>query len=648
MLQPDDRRSLLEALRPPEGYRIDYAVGTTFTLDLLALLLTPTAFTLFDMEAAGNDRLPDPTALLGAVRDYADRMIIFCEAGRIAVPSRFRTLFGYLEGSVCQVVAPQEGRAFHPKVWVLRYTSKDGPVLYRLLVQSRNLTFDRSWDVMLVLDGELVVRQNAFASNHPLGDFIDVLADMGTSLTQEQRAALELMQDEVRRVRFVLPEGFDDLKFRPLGIPGHRRWPFAGRVDRMLIVSPFLKDGCLRRLTAQGQGHVLVSRPDSLAGLDAETMRAFEEVAVLSDIVEAEPSDDDFDMVPEDTQGEMVDTNGRGPLDDRRLAKEIGARFGLHAKLFVADAGGKARLWVGSANATDAAFSGNVEFLVELQGSRRLCGVDALLGYGRGGIGDLLQSFTVQDGDVQDDGLERQLEERLDSVRRTLATAPFVAQVEQTGEDMYTLALCVRSDENFAFPDNVDIRCRPLSLAVAQSLARLGPVAEDGRASGRRGTRRLMSFEHIAFESITSFFAFSVTVRQEGRMLEETFVLNVPLEGAPDNRRERLLSYTLGDQRQFIRLLLMMLAESGLDAYETLDWLRRSEAFGGDGQTGEVQVPLLEALLRTLDRDPKNLDRVARLVDDLRRTPEGERILPAGFDAIWRPIWRVRQEVKRR
>ena len=44
---------------------------------------------------------------------------------------------------------------------------------------------------------------------------------------------------------------------------------------------------------------------------------------------------------------------------------------GLHAKLYVADRGWKTHIWTGSANATDAAFKHNVEFLVELRGPRR-------------------------------------------------------------------------------------------------------------------------------------------------------------------------------------------------------------------------------------------------------------------------------------
>jgi hypothetical protein len=41
MLRPHDRRVLIEALRPPQGYTVDRALATTYSLDLVALLIAP-------------------------------------------------------------------------------------------------------------------------------------------------------------------------------------------------------------------------------------------------------------------------------------------------------------------------------------------------------------------------------------------------------------------------------------------------------------------------------------------------------------------------------------------------------------------------------------------------------------------------------
>ena len=52
----------------------------------------------------------------------------------------------------------------------------------------------------------------------------------------------------------------------------------------------------------------------------------------------------------------------------------------LHAKVFAVERSRLAHLFVGSANATEGAFSGNVEFLCELVGPVAKFGVDALVG----------------------------------------------------------------------------------------------------------------------------------------------------------------------------------------------------------------------------------------------------------------------------
>lgn len=51
---------------------------------------------------------------------------------------------------------------------------------------------------------------------------------------------------------------------------------------------------------------------------------------------------------------------------------------------------------------------------------------------------------------------------------------------------------------------------------------------------------------------------------------------------------------------------------------------------------------LLEALLRSLSSDPARIDQVARLIADLRKTPEGTDLLPEGLDEIWEPVWAAR------
>src|SRR6266511_4957732 len=136
MLSLDHRSLFLNALRPPVGYEFDRGIGTTFTLDLTTLLMAPLSLSLLD----GIDSplgLEDPIILLEGLRRSAEKLTIFCQAGRIAVPARFNHLYRFLENRVVEVQSPRGG-VFHPKLWLLRYMAKDAPIIYRLLCLTRN------------------------------------------------------------------------------------------------------------------------------------------------------------------------------------------------------------------------------------------------------------------------------------------------------------------------------------------------------------------------------------------------------------------------------------------------------------------------------------------------------------------------------
>lgn len=610
LFDPHDRQLLLEALKPPEGYSLDCAVGATFSLDLLALLTAQIAFTFFDWQDDEGRPAADPLALLESVRRNADRIAIFCQAGEIAVPTRYHLLFGYLEDSIVVVAPRSDHGVFHPKLWVLRFVSPSSPVKYRLLCMSRNLTFDRSWDVILSLDGELQDRKNAIAVNHPLGNFISSLPGLALDhpLPDRIRSHVDLVQREIRKVAFELPEPFEDYRFWSIGITGGPRWPFKGRIDRMLTVSPFLTPELLARLTDGGDDHVLVSRLDSLQSMDRRTLRRFRQVYFMN------PDADELDG----TIGE-ADT----------------ALTGLHAKIYVAEAGWEASVLIGSANATHGAFSDNVEFLVELIGMKSQCGIDSVLGLKEeeSGFDTLLVPFTPGDV-VQVDPIQERLERLLQEVRSTLAKARLIMRVVQTqaGEFMLTV---VRGAEEFELPENVTANCWPISLREATTAV---PLQLDKPV--------VAEFGPVSFEAITPFLAVGLVATEGSMHVSSRFVLSLTLKGAPTDRKDAIMRSLLRNQADLIRLLLLILAEGGPDLHDLINPSRSSMGSRGKWAWG-LPDALFEALVRALERDPGKLDQVARVIEDLEKTPEGRNLLPQGLASIWPPIWQARQRLGR-
>jgi hypothetical protein len=617
MLEPHSRALLLDALRPPEGFALDCGIGTTYSMDLLALLTAPLAFTLFDTQEEGEHQKVNTLEVLESLRRYADRLTIFCHAGRIAMPAGQYPQFAYLEAAVIECLPPGRSDAFHPKVWLLRFTDAKGAVVYRLLCLSRNLTFDRSWDTVLSLEGQLLDRKNGIAANRPLGDFIKALPGLAVrEVSGAVQARIDQLQDEVRRVDFLAPEGFEEFRFWPIGIEGYRRWPFSDGIDRLLIISPFVTEGCLKRLAGEYTGNILVSRVEQVAAA-GKALDCFAEVYVLSDQAEPETEPDEAD-----------NTTSPGGL---------GVLSGLHAKCYVGDAGWKARVWTGSANATEAAFSKNVEFLVELVGPKSKFGTQALLQTEKGTtrLRDLLEPYRPPVKPDVPDEVARALEEAINTTRQALAEAQLCAKVERLeASDQYSLTVATRSGGAVMIPEKVAVRCWPVTLKDSHAV------------SAARDSGTLATFPLLSFEALTAFCAFEVTAQQGGQSVSTRFVLTLPPVGGPNDRRERLLRSMLRDSRDVVRFLLLILTDEGVEAGGFIGPMLR-EAQGDGAQFTSVFGPaLLEALVRTLDRAPDRLDYVAQLVEDLRKGEDNRPLLPPQFDEIWRPIWAARERLR--
>jgi hypothetical protein len=558
MLDPYDRRSLMELLRPPEGYSLDYAIGTTFSLDLEALMTAPVAFTRFEVES--DFHKADLLVIMESLRRYMEKITIFCHAGRIKIPgNRGNHLSAFLEGSVFQALPQNGDGSFHPKVWALRFISKTAPVAYRLLCLSRNLTFDRSWDTALVLDGILSKKKNAIPINNPLGDFIESLPGLvNDNLPKKILSRIEQMNQEIRRVKFDPPQGFSEIIFHPMGISNKKPIFISGKIDRMLVISPFLTKGCLDRLSALGNENILVSRLDSLQKISSECLGKFKERLYLRDeaLLEWDESDETEESVSF-IQGLDLKSN-RDESSKSLIESKLN---GLHVKLYVADAGSEGRIWTGSANATGAAFGRNVEFLVELRGKKKFCGIDAVLNGGHDADDDrivlrtLLDSLNVLREPIIDH-LEP-LKSLAEKIRGMIATAGLSAHVTAIGEK-FKISI---EGKKLSIPEDVEVKCRPITLPVF----RAAPISSAMKAD----------FKDLSVIDISAFFAFDIKVSSGSQSLSEAFVLKLPLHGSPGikTRTGRIAKEMLKDEREVLRLLMLYLSfERSFEYGPTIDY----------------------------------------------------------------------------
>ena len=602
MLPPDSRTTAFELIRPPSGYRLDFAVLTTYTLDLEALLVLPLSV-LVHSDGGLEELLADPLRLHQAIRDAGDRVHAFVDEKGIAIPRGARSLYSMLESSVHPVRAPHRG-AFHPKVWVARFTAVDETEedLLRVAVLSRNLTFDRSWDVALASEALFRSRRRVAASG-PLRDFLLELPQLVTSrIPQDIVERVEALADQVTRTAFPAPDGFDSpIEFHAIGLTrGRRSWSPPSSGYRTLAVAPFANRTGLDAVSRLGgDDRILVSRQEELDKLSEDVLAEWNEVFVLSDTAQGEAEDDSAET-DEDDSGTGADARPSG----------------LHAKMIAVEHGWDVTWHVGSANLTSAAFTGsNVEMMASVTGKKGRkggvsgCGIDRFLD---GGFQKLCVRYRRIKQETEDPRVT-DARARLEAARDALVDAA-LRVICIAGDDLWRLTI----DGSVTLPaDDVEVAAWPVSIAEDQACRLPEPL-----------------HWRLPVARLTAFIAFRMTVPVRG-VDDIRMTLRLPAEGMPEDRIHQVLRTLLDSPEKFLRFLRALLG--GLDEALGPEKDAGEGSGNGDWVVGAGET-LLDDLVRTASRDPDRLKPVRRLIDDLRKTDEGRRIVPDELFAIWMAV----------
>lgn len=618
MLSPEARTTLLDDLRPPAGYHLDAAVATTFTLSLEAALLPALAFvasTVGDAESAGDVQRADPVLLLESIRAATDKVDIFCQAGLISVPTQAPDLAAFMEPMLHQMPRGRKGGLFHPKLWALRFRETNGEgVAYRLLVLSRNLTLDDSWDISVRLDSRAVA-DTPVPGNEPLANLLrDLPGDSIHSLTAERANRVRGLADDVARVRWELPERVESLAFHRgrSGVPD-----IMDTCGPVLIISPFITDDVVRTLTPNASRRIVVSRDSSLDQLQPETLEQLHATYVLDPSAEIVQNDDD-------------------PTSEDRPARSVGRT--LHAKAYVVDLTrrwSKSALIVGSANATGPAFSLNEELLVEFVGPRDVFGIDAVLGRTEDGVpsnnhqsalGGFLVSYST-DGGATPSSVDRE-EQEFERQLLKIGTIPHLVSV--TASDGGHHDVSVTTQRPYPLPQGWSAKLRLLTRP-----AELREVPA--------GKRIECHFDAISTPDLTAYVIVTLT-NEKG--YEHSATIVAALQGAPQDRWDHVLARQIDTPDKFLRYVLLLLSmdQPHLVAQLAMTDTKRD---GGSDLAGTFGAAgLLELVLHNLRHRPTAILDLDKLMHRLSKTKEGRSRIPPEVARLWPQIMKAAQTSK--
>ena len=329
-----------------DGYVVDYAVLTTYSLDMPSLLSIP--FTLGSMCDLSDAALRSPHLVLEAINTASGKFSVFCNAGCIAVPQNYSKIYKLLERSVFQVSLKRKGSVFinfHPKVWVIKETNPDtGESQIKVVVLSRNLTCSNDLDVVCELTGKIhnkTATKKARIKHEPLSDFLLWLSDR---CDRKAGKKIKSIIEDIQYIeRFELHDSpFEDYDFFPMGIEGYDGFKqclngaILDHAAEIIVISPFVDNKTLASMTANAPKakKTLITRHSSINN---------EILSLFNDGV----------YVPKEVLTDKVEKDITVDLHEKvYFVRNYQTRYNT--------------LYLGSTNATQNGFGRNVEFLLRL------------------------------------------------------------------------------------------------------------------------------------------------------------------------------------------------------------------------------------------------------------------------------------------
>lgn len=576
----DDRLDYGKLLTPPAGFELEMAAGTTYSLDLEAL--TFAAMSMGFAEDADSLIKENEVYLLAALRKVASRTVLFHEAGHILVSASKRNnrLFPLLEKMVVPVALGSNGNypAFHPKMWLLAFKKKDGgEMCYRFIVMSRNLTFDRSWDIAVALEGfERKEEEELNNKSEPICNLLKFLK--GKTKNINHKNIIDNLIKKVEQVNFrVLPPavGFEIL---PLGIGKNACkvnediWlgeKVRKGFNELVIVSPFLSNDIIERFCERtllkNNRRTLITRRSSLSELEADCMKpdnGFEVFCLKDTVVDGE----DF-------------------ISDDNLLKQ---RQDIHAKIFSVTKWNATWLYMGSMNATNAAFNRNVELdiMLKLNGkynSSALMG--ELLAPGEGSPECLFEKIDALPQNSDDSGNKDKLTKLLKDFCRAGVTA--VANGSNEGPYTVTVSICNYNDGFKVFSLN------PITV-------------EDISVKVYSGS---LCFHNIELKNLTEFYRVSIS-DGEGNNLSR--IVKIPTEGIPEGRDSAIYCEIINSPSKLYEYAAFLLSNNKLQSL--IDASSVSSCKGSGSGKAVLHTAIYESMLEAAVRNGEELKEIEEMI----------------------------------
>ncbi|WP_207710261.1 hypothetical protein [Clostridium sp. C2-6-12] len=553
LLSPSENRlDYGNLLQPDIGYEVEFAVALTYSLDLEALLGVPMSLGL--LENMDSNLKDIPMFLLEGIRKSSDKIAIFCNPGGIKLPQKIQSVYSLLENSVFEVKA-NEISNFHPKMWFIKYSDDDGNAYIKIIVLSRNLTFDRSWDVSFAFTGRVGRhRSRTKNENIPLKDMLEFVK---VYANKDKKDKISDLQENILDVKeFELDSPFESYEFMPIGIPGYKGndLDLFNTHNELLVVSPFLSDDIIERFEQSSRyTRKIITRRSSITN---KTLDAFNNgVYAMKDII--------------------VDGGDEESIEQWQ-------KQDIHGKLYFESGYDGNFLYLGSANASHNAFYNNVEFLIKLKFKARTMSYQKF-------IGDFLPE--------EDNPFEL-----VTNVERNKKEEEQDIYSKQIKEIIWAIkdARVISNGTNY----DVQVNFKKLNPDIR------GKIAPLMRNNSYKEIEESTTLEKLTITQFSEFYVIKVG--------DKEVVVKIKTKDIPKDRDDKIYQSIIKSKDDFYAYVSFLLGDSYTEsAYELREYMESRSSSDGNSKLDDNAVIIYEKMLQIIIDNPNKLKAIEAVMKRL-------------------------------
>lgn len=553
LLSPSENRlDYGNLLQPEVGYDVEFAVALTYSLDLEALLGVPMSLGL--LENMDSNLKDVPMFLLEGIRKSSDKIAIFCNPGGIKLPQKIQSVYSLLENSVFEVKA-NEISNFHPKMWFIKYLNDEGNAYIKIIVLSRNLTFDRSWDVSFAFTGRVGRhRSRTKNKNIPLRDMLEFVKMYAN---KDKNDKISELQENILDVKeFELESPFESYEFMPIGIPGYKGndLDLFDNHNELLVVSPFLSDDIIERFEQSSRyTRKIITRRSSITN---KTLEAFNNgVYAMKDII--------------------VDGGDEESIEQWQ-------KQDIHGKLYFESGYDGNFLYLGSANASHNAFYNNVEFLIKLKFKPRT------MSY---------QKFIYDFLSEEDNPFEL-----VTNVERNKKEEEEDLYSKQIKEIIWAIkdARVISNGTNY----DVQVNFKKLNPDIR------GKIAPLMIKNSYKEIKELTTLEELRIIDLSEFYVIKVG--------DKEVVVKIKTKDIPKDRDDKIYQSIIKNKDDFYAYVSFLLGDSYTEsAYELREYMESRSSSEGNSKLDDNAVIIYEKMLQIIIDNPNKLKAIEAVMKRL-------------------------------